>query len=166
MTNNNITEHANCPCCSDKTYAECCEPLHDGVSHAVTAEQLMRSRYSAFALKLTDYVQQTWDTNTSPDTVTFDGDELQWQGLEIITTKKGKAGDNKGIVQFKATFTLDGKQQVVNEMSRFVKKSSRWLYLDGKVKSVVEPNQQTSQGKNAPCSCGSGKKYKRCCGQT
>ncbi len=53
----------------------------------------------------------------------------------------------------------------MTEISRFVKKADRWLYLDGVVKSVTKANQPSNQGKNAPCSCGSGKKFKRCCGK-
>jgi SEC-C motif-containing protein len=166
MITNNLTDQSDCLCCSGKTYLECCKKLHNGEEHALTAKQLMRSRYSAFAMNNTDYIQLTWDKNTCPDSVDFANDVTQWEQLEIIETKKGLAGDNKGLVHFKAHYTQNGKQQILNEISRFVKKSSRWYYLDGSVQSVSDPNQQATQGKNAPCSCGSGKKFKRCCGKS
>ncbi len=153
-----------CPCCSGKGYSECCQPLLDAEQSAATAEQLMRSRYSAFTINNVDYLLSTWDSSTRPDTVDCNTDTIQWQQLEIIETKKGQQSDNKGLVHFKAYYTLDDKQQILNEVSRFVKKSSRWYYLDGTIKSIQHPNQSVSQGKNAPCACGSGKKFKRCCG--
>ncbi|HFD12167.1 MAG TPA: zinc chelation protein SecC [Crenotrichaceae bacterium] len=166
MTSITPTDSASCLCCSGKPYADCCQPLHNGEQHALTAEQLMRSRYSAFATNNPDYLLATWDTSTRPKSVDCDLDNVQWQQLEIIETKKGTQADNKGVVHFKAYHTLNGKQQVLNEISRFVKKSSHWYYLDGTVKSIQNQNQNTNTGKNAPCSCGSGKKYKRCCGKT
>ena len=166
MTCDQLDHQSNCLCCSGKTYIECCKPLHCGETHALTAEQLMRSRYSAFAMNNTDYIQITWDKNTCPDVVDIANDYTQWNRLEIIEAKKGLVGDHKGLIHFKAYYTQNGQQQILNEISRFVKKSSRWYYLDGTVKSVSNPSQQTTQGKNAPCSCGSGKKFKRCCGKS
>lgn len=165
MIDNHSNIQPNCICCSGKPYSECCKPLHDGEKYALTAEQLMRSRYTAFAMNNADYIKQTWDKHTCPDSVDFANDVTQWERLEIVETKKGGVEDNKGLVHFKAYYTQHGKQQVLNEISRFVKNSSRWYYLDGTVKSVADTKQQTSLGKNAPCSCGSGKKYKRCCGK-
>jgi SEC-C motif-containing protein len=165
MSISQLNDTQPCLCCSGAEYQNCCKPLHDLSTNAVTAEQLMRSRYSAFAMQNAKYLVHTWDTNTCPESIDFSKDESQWEKLEIIDTKKGRANDSKGLVEFKAYYVLHGKQQVLSELSRFVKKSSRWLYLDGTVKSVADVGQQTNLGKNAPCSCGSGKKFKRCCGK-
>ncbi len=165
MENDISMTPSQCYCCSGVAYSKCCQPLHDGKQKALTAEQLMRSRYSAFAISNVDYIKHTWDKNTCPENIEIDNETTQWERLEIIQTKKGNVGDNKGVVHFKAFHSVDGKQQVLSEISRFVKKSSRWYYLDGTVKSIQTQNQTPSEGKNAPCSCGSGKKYKRCCGK-
>lgn len=124
----------------------------------------MRSRYSAFVLKLGDYVLATWDKSSRPKNANLDTSPTEWQSLEIIDCKKGQANDNKGVVEFKAHYRLDGKDFTLHEVSRFIKQQGQWFYLDGAVKSIAKPGQQTNFGLNAPCSCGSGKKYKRCCG--
>ena len=147
-----------------KSYSECCEPFHAGHQRPATAEALMRSRYSAFVLKLEDYVLATWEKSTRPKRADLADSQTDWQGLEIMDCKKGQANDNKGIVEFKALYRLDGKDFTMHEVSRFSKHQGQWFYLDGNIKSLAKPGQQTNFGLNAPCSCGSGKKYKRCCG--
>jgi SEC-C motif-containing protein len=124
----------------------------------------MRSRYSAFVLKLEVYVLATWEKSIRPKRADLADSQTDWQGLEIIDCKKGQASDSKGIVEFKAHYRLDGKVFTMHEVSRFSKHQGQWYYLDGKIKSIAKPGQQTNFGLNAPCSCGSGKKYKRCCG--
>ena len=78
--------------------------------------------------------------------------------------KKGASTDTKGIVEFKAYYNKDGEEHVLHEVSRFVRTNGRWLYLDGMVKPAGGLIRQLNEGKNAPCPCGSGKKFKRCCG--
>ncbi len=125
----------------------------------------MRSRFTAYANKNESYLLETWSDNKRPEAIDFSKEEATWTHLEIVKTKKGLKKDSKGIVEFKAYYTLEGEPYVMTEISRFIKKADRWLYLDGVVKSVAKANQQSNQGKNAPCSCGSGKKFKRCCGK-
>jgi SEC-C motif-containing protein len=153
-----------CYCGSAKTYSECCALFHDDTQRPATAEALMRSRYSAFVLKLENYVLATWEKSSRPKRADLTNSQTEWQGLEIIDCKKGRAGDSKGIVEFKAYYRLDGKDFTMHEVSRFSKLQGQWFYLDGVIKSIAKPGQQTNFGLNAPCSCGSGKKYKRCCG--
>ncbi|MCH9698013.1 MAG: YchJ family protein [Gammaproteobacteria bacterium] len=160
------TDNLICPCCSGKSYIECCKPLHDNQQLAETAEQLMRSRYCAFVLNLNEYILSSWDKTTRPESIDLNNQDIEWTKLEIIETKKGKATDRKGVVQFKAYHLINDKPLVLNEISQFVKKSSRWYYLKGVIKSVQNPSAQTSPGKNAPCACGSGKKFKRCCSKS
>ncbi len=124
----------------------------------------MRSRYSAYALRNASYLQNTWDNTVRPELIDFSRENLEWQHLEIIATKKGGAKDAKGIVEFKAYYLQDGEEYVMNEISQFTHRADGWFYLDGRVKSIGKVGLQTNLGKNAPCSCGSGKKFKRCCG--
>jgi len=156
---------ANCLCGSQLTYPQCCELLHTEKTQAISAEALMRSRFTAYAMHNEAYLLKTWDTSTRPAAVDFSKDTGEWTKLEIVLLKKGTAKDNKGIVEFKAYFTVDGEQRVMNEISRFAKKQNRWFYLDGKVKSIALDHGSFNQGLNAPCACGSGKKFKRCCGK-
>jgi len=125
----------------------------------------MRSRFTAYANKNESYLLETWSGSKRPELIDFSKEEAVWTKLEIVKTKKGSKKDSKGIVEFKAYYSLEDEPYVMTEISRFIKKSDRWFYLDGVVKSVSKINQQVNQGKNAPCSCGSGKKFKRCCGK-
>jgi len=125
----------------------------------------MRSRFTAYANKNESYLLETWSGSKRPELIDFSKEEAVWTKLEIVKTKKGSKKDSKGIVEFKAFYSLEDEPYVMTEISRFIKKSDRWFYLDGVVKSVSKINQQVNQGKNAPCSCGSGKKFKRCCGK-
>lgn len=125
----------------------------------------MRSRFTAYASKNELYLLESWLPSKRPESIDFSKEEAIWTHMEVIKLKKGSKKDNKGIVEFKAYYTLEDEAYVMNEISRFIKKADRWLYLDGVVKSVAKVNQQSNQGKNAPCSCSSGKKFKRCCGK-
>ncbi len=154
-----------CLCGSNLSYQDCCGLYHSGEKVAPTAEALMRSRFTAYAMKNTDYLLQTWDTAKRPDNINFEKENADWLRLEIVGKKKGGIKDAKGIVEFKAYFMADDEESVMNEISRFKKVSGRWYYLDGLVKSVGKVNQGQTQGRNAPCPCGSGKKFKRCCGK-
>lgn len=154
-----------CLCGSQLQYKLCCQVFHQNEQRPGTAETLMRSRFTAYAKQNETYLLETWDSTKRPEAINFANEEAIWTGLEIVNTKKGKEKDKKGMVEFKAYYRLDDEEYVMNEISRFKQTTGRWLYLDGLVKSVVKVGEQTNQGKNAPCSCGSGKKFKRCCGK-
>ena len=139
-------------------------PYHSGEKMPPTAEALMRSRFSAYALDQMAYIVSTWAGTVQPEKIDFSKENIMWTRLEIIGIKKGGAKDSKGVVEFKAFFMQDGEENVLHETSRFIKTNGRWLYMDGVVKSVGKIIHQANEGKNAPCPCGSGKKYKRCCG--
>lgn len=146
----------NCPCGSGAAYLHCCAPLHQKTRNAETAESLMRSRYSAYVLQLPDYLLYSWHPQTRP-LAEFDWNR-QWQGLEIVQTRLGQREDKLGYVEFIARFELNGTAGSLHETSRFQRFQGRWVYLDGE----VDP-QNGAIGRNAPCPCGSGKKYKQCC---
>ncbi len=161
-----LDEQALCRCSTGLPVSHCCQPIHDGEARATTAEALMRSRFSAYVLHNKEYLLASWDKSKCPTDIDFSKEEnVDWQRLEILSKKKGGEKDSKGIVEFKAYYLLEGEEYAMHEISRFIKQDGRWFYLDGQVKSVGKVNQQVNQGKNAPCACGSGKKFKRCCGK-
>lgn len=147
-----------CPCGSGLDYAGCCGPYHQGLA-TPTAEALMRSRYAAYALDLRDYLASTWHAGTCPDLRQSAEDGGIWRRLEILRTTGGTEADDEGTVEFKAHWQHAGRQGCLHETSRFVREAGRWLYLDGQIHA--EPGGKP--GRNAPCPCGSGKKYKHCC---
>lgn len=121
-----------CPCGSGAQFGSCCLPLHRGQRQADTAEQLMRSRYSAYAVGDLDYVWQTWHPRTRPDTVTPNGN-VTWIGLEIIDAVDGQPGDETGEVEFRARHRQGPRTGVLHERSRFARRARRWFYLDGEI---------------------------------
>ena len=119
-----------CPCGTGLPYAECCGPLHDGTTAAATAEQLMRSRYSAFAVADPAYLLATWHPSTRPRTLALD-DDVRWTGLDVLTTTGGSMLESDGTVEFRAHSVRGGRAGAQHENSRFVREGGRWFYLDG-----------------------------------
>lgn len=149
----------DCPCGSGRALGTCCGPLLDG-EPAATAEQLMRSRYTAYALGFGDYVLRTWHGSTRP--AALDTALPVWQGLEIVAAEAGGVGDEAGTVEFRARYLDRGRPGVLHETSRFAREHGRWVYVDGRLHPAVS---KAAPGRNRPCPCGSGRKYKRCCGR-
>lgn len=115
-----------CPCGSGLAYDECCGPVVRNERSADTAEELMRSRYTAYALGDVDHVFRSWHPTTRPDEL----DQLprvDWTGLEIVETVDGGPGDDHGVVEFRASYAGG----VLHERSRFTRRAGRWVYLDG-----------------------------------
>ena len=150
----------NCPCGSNFPFTDCCAPLIRGTGFADTAEDLMRSRYTAFTLKNWEYLVLT----SHPE-----------EKKEMMNTRAGGNDDSQGQVDFVAHYTKDSVEQSLRESSRFYKINGRWVYsrkdstlppvpaaTQKKPKTVVR--SEAKIGRNDPCSCGSGKKYKKCCG--
>jgi len=160
-----LTDNQACLCGSGLTYAKCCGRYHSGEHHPPTAEALMRSRFTAYALRDADYLLVSWDAGKRPMVIDFSKETAQWHKLIIVDTRKGGERDSKGIVEFKAFYTQDGCEYFLHEISRFVKTGQHWRYLDGVIKAAGKDGQETDTGRNAPCACGSGKKFKRCCGR-
>lgn len=155
-----------CPCSSGRDFDACCGPYLSGDALPPTAEALMRSRYSAFATGNIDYLEETLAPEERHDLdrshITDWSQNSTWTGLEIRTTEAGGEGDATGVVEFLAKFERDGKPQVHHETSRFLKRDGRWYYVDGNM--GPPPRKAAKVGRNDPCPCGSGKKYKKCCG--
>jgi len=118
----------NCPCLSGEQYGHCCGRYHRGDAEAPTAEQLMRSRYSAFVVLDAGYLLRTWDPDTRPDGLELDP-ATEWRRLDIVSTSRGGPLDTEGIVEFKAYFRHDGERGVQHETSRFVRRDRRWYYV-------------------------------------
>lgn len=161
-------DQAGCPCGSDTAYATCCGPFHSGTSLPPTPEALMRSRYAAFVVHDIDYIEQTLSaesrTDFSREHVEAWATESEWLGLSILSTEGGtEADDTTGFVEFVARFRVDGKDQTHHESSRFEKTDGRWLYVDGNTGPRTVRLKTPKAGRNDPCPCGSGKKFKKCC---
>jgi SEC-C motif-containing protein len=121
----------SCPCGSARAYAACCGPLHDGAP-APTAEAVMRSRYTAYALGLDDHVFRTWHPRTRPGDLTPDPGVI-WTGLEVLAAEAGGPDDDRGVVEFRAHFRTAAGPQALHEVSRFERRGGRWVYVDGEV---------------------------------
>jgi SEC-C motif-containing protein len=119
-----------CPCGTGLPLHECCGRLHDGTATAATAEQLMRSRYSAFVLGRPEYLRETWHPTTRPAALELHGD-VRWTGLDVLVTTGGSLLEAEGTVEFRASYDVAGRPGAQHERSRFVRERGRWLYLDG-----------------------------------
>lgn len=148
-----------CPCGNTKAYSDCCAPLHQGETFATTAEQLMRSRYSAFSRGQIDYlvatlhpsVRELSDRTSLVETVK----NCEWLKLDVLKTSGGSGDETEGEVEFVAFYREEGIK-FLREKSRFIKENGHWYYINGKTIKHSLP------GRNSPCWCGSGKKRKKC----
>ncbi len=154
-----MTPHERCPCGKPEAYQACCAPLHQGMKKAETAEQLMRSRYTAFSQGQVDYLIATLHPSKRSESThrsLLDTlENCQWLKLEILDTSDGSAEDESGFVEFVAYFK-EREFGALRERSRFIKEDGIWFYVDGDIKKPKLP------GRNEPCWCGSGKKVKKC----
>ncbi|MEU8298663.1 YchJ family protein [Micromonospora sp. NPDC048909] len=118
-----------CPCGTGRPYGECCGPLHRGEADAPTAEALMRSRFSAFAVGDAGYLLRSWHESTRPARLDLDP-ARRWTRLEIVDTARGGLFDGTGTVEFRAHYREGGRPGTQTERSRFVRADGRWVYLD------------------------------------
>lgn len=161
-----VLDMDTCPCGSGRDLADCCGPYLSGEKPAPTAEALMRSRYAAFATGNIDYLEGTLLPETRGDfdraSVTEWAASSEWTGLQVKSTEGGQPGDTEGWVEFVANFKMNGKPLIHHESSRFAHQDGRWWYVDGIM--GTRPRTAAKIGRNDPCPCGSGKKYKKCHG--
>ncbi|MCW3842060.1 YchJ family protein [Micromonospora yasonensis] len=118
-----------CPCGGGRPYADCCGPVHRGASTAATAEALMRSRYSAFAVGDADYLLRSWHSSTRPARLRLDPG-TRWTRLEVVGADRGGLFDSTGTVAFRAHYREAGRPGSIDERSRFVREDGSWVYLD------------------------------------
>ncbi len=159
-----------CPCASGKLFGECCGPILDGSAKAETAAALMRARYSAYAVGDVKFLYNSSGPETRAD---FDekntlewSKNTTWQGLEVLSTERGGPGDDEGVVSFVAHYTSGEQVCEHRETSYFKRIDGDWRFIDGKIENT-EPyrREEPKIGRNDLCPCGSGKKYKKCCGK-
>jgi len=159
---------STCPCGSGLDYEVCCGPYLAG-TNAPTAEALMRSRYTAYAVHNIDYIINTCVSTGKNDIDRKEtkawSDQSTWLGLKIIAVEKGGVNDTEGTVEFEASYERNGLKDRHHETARFKKHSGSWLYEDGSVAPVTVVRTSPKVGRNDPCPCGSGKKYKLCHGR-
>jgi len=117
---------ATCPC-GGGTFGSCCAPFLRRESWPETAEQLMRSRYTAFALGDSEHLLRTWHPRTRPETLELD--ERQWLELVVTDVVDGSVDDQMGIVGFTARWTEGGQRGSLTERSAFVRRGAKWVYL-------------------------------------
>lgn len=160
----------DCPCGSGSPVAECCGRYIDDGIPPPTAEALMRARYTAHVRVDLDYIVSTHDP-AGREEIDREGtrrwaERADWLGLEILDTQAGGPGDSTGTVEFVAHYRERGERRRHHEVADFRRDDEgNWLFVDGRA-----PAQGTVQrhgprvGRNDPCPCGSGRKYKKCCG--
>ncbi len=168
-----------CPCGSVFPYTDCCGILIRGTTVADTAEDLMRSRYTAHVVEEWDYLIQTRRSDERKDLqdMAIANEGVEWKKLEVLHSHKGGQADEEGEVTYSATFEKDGKTEVLKETAIFLKEEGRWVYCGQRSQPKIASPAKASRsakpfvrsgakvGRNDPCSCGSGKKYKKCCGK-
>jgi SEC-C motif-containing protein len=129
----------------------------------------MRSRYTAYAEHAVDYIVGTCvqkdgagiDVKQTRDW----SEKSRWLGLKIISTEKGGPADTEGTVEFEASYEREGLKDIHHERARFKKQDGRWLYDEGDIEPKTGVRAGPKVGRNEPCPCGSGKKYKHCHGR-
>ncbi|GLR70977.1 YchJ family protein [Agaribacter marinus] len=165
MLNNESQATGACPCGSGKTLERCCLPYIVSVSAdnirdiktPATAEGLMRSRYTAYAIKAYDYIVQTYcsaEANKLSAAGIQQSDEgVEWLALDVVKS-------TTDTVEFKAWYRYKRDFYLMHERSSFLKENAQWRYASG---TIHEDSGVVKLSRNDICLCGSGKKYKRCC---
>lgn len=128
-----LSNASKCACGSTRKYIQCCGQYIKRGKLPTSAEALMRSRFTAYFLSDEAYLLNTWHVSTRPTELKLEDDKFTWNSLEVISTSAGKSQDKKGTVEFIASYTVQGKKQQINEVSRFVKDNNQWFYVDGVV---------------------------------
>lgn len=160
---------SDCPCGSGKSLSECCQPIINGDEKAKRAEALIRARYTAHTLGSMDFILATHHPSTRTDideaaTARW-ASESQWLGLEILDVQGGEEEDSTGRIEFIARYRDSARRRHTHhERGVFEKYHGQWYFRDAEVPDVNQFRREApKQGRNEPCACGSGKKYKKCC---
>jgi SEC-C motif-containing protein len=158
---------SKCPCGTGLELATCCDPYLKGKAKPATAEKLMRARYTAFTTADVDYIEQTTDQSQKKS---FDragtlewAKNSEWKGLEVVSVKDGLEKDTTAEVEFIARYAYNDSDQEHHERADFKKRGDQWFFVDGRLVQAPARNENKI-GRNDACTCGSGKKYKKCCG--
>jgi len=151
-----------CPCNSTLNFIHCCQPAINGKSPAKTAEALMRSRYTAYAIGDAQYIFDTYATKQKT-VITLANiqegiDQNKWVKLVIQPSDNATV---QNIVEFSAFYLVDSQLYEMRESSNFIKEGNVWRYVDG---TIIRHEKILSVKRNDNCPCDSGKKFKKCCG--
>lgn len=124
----------NCHCGRPMAYPSCCGKIHQNITTALTAEDLMRSRYSAFVLAKGDYLMKSYHSTTRPSSkekksIVCWAKSVNWVKLEVLHISKGTSQDTEGTVEFKAFYYDNTGMQMIHEHSRFTKEQGYWVYI-------------------------------------
>lgn len=164
-----------CPCRlmdeSAISYEDCCGPYLQSHKKPSTAESLMRARYSAYAKAQMDFLEKTHldgrgDRFDAGEALRW-AKESEWKGLQVREVKNGQEQDKSGIVTFTAFYKdkKSDKDLEHKEKAHFEKINGDWKFIDGNIEGAGPIKRlEPKIGRNDPCSCGSGKKFKKCCG--
>ncbi|MCL2609303.1 MAG: YchJ family protein [Treponema sp.] len=158
----------DCHCGSGLQYDQCCGPYIGRKVNALTAEALMRSRYSAYVEHEIGYIVETCVNRGGKDDIDYKStkewsEKSRWLGLKIVSVEKGGREDSEGVVEFEAAYERDGLKDLHKERATFKKENGKWLYAEGEVAPHTMVRTAPKVGRNDPCPCGSGRKYKHCC---
>jgi len=156
-----------CPCGSERAYTQCCQAIILAEKSASSPEQLMRSRYSAYAKKQAEYIYFTYALSSQAEQAIDDivqwAAQTRWLKLIIHQAsdfKKNLANNEKAQVEFSAFYQHQGQIWQMRERSNFVIEEDAWRYLDGDVSQSKVLNKPK---RNELCFCGSENKFKHCC---
>ncbi len=156
---------SQCPCGSNKEFKECCEPYILGTKNAPSAVATMRARYSSFATGSIDYITNTHNPDErdqlSHDETKAWSENSEWKSLEILESEH--QDDTHASVEFVATYITKNNEQTHHEVAQFEKIDDFWYFMDGEIVRNSVKRIGPKIGRNDPCVCGSGKKYKKCC---
>ncbi|MEG2173545.1 MAG: YchJ family protein [Desulfovibrionaceae bacterium] len=162
-----------CPCGSPLPYEDCCAPYISGQKHAPTVETLVRSRYTAFCLHEFAYLVETthpdFREDLSVETIAEGTERVKWLRLDLgeSSVSQRENGEEFEQISFAAYYEQDGVPHQLSETSFFKREDDRLYYVDGVTHKPSAYKRTTPKcGRNDPCPCGSGKKYKKCCGAT
>jgi SEC-C motif-containing protein len=153
-----------CPCGSGQLFEACCEPILTGQRAAASAEQLMRARFTAHVAHDFKFLHATYRLTSGTPYVPEEGEPtLQWTKL-VVHAHATTDNPDKAFVDFSAYGTEDGTEKVLHEKAEFLRINGTWLYMrEARLGPAPYKSATPKVGRNDPCPCGSGKKYKQCC---
>lgn len=158
----------HCPCGSALPGAECCTPIIAGLRPAASAEALMRARYTAYATVAMPFITASTHPEQrhryNEEAAREWAEQSEWLGLEIVALHDGGPDDSRGTVEFVARFRDRAGEHRHHERATFARHEGDWYFVDGE-QVKAQPAVSSKIGRNDPCPCGSGAKYKKCCGR-
>jgi SEC-C motif-containing protein len=157
-----------CQCGSEIDPNQCCLPIIEGQTTAKTAEELLRARYTAFAIGKVDFILDSHHSRTRHEIKREEVEDWsknsEWLGLKIVQQEAGRAEDEKGTLIFSATYRTGDQAEEHWEKSFFEKEDGQWRFVDAHgIHLGTYRRAEPKVGRNDPCHCGSGKKSKKCC---